>query len=90
MVWAGDSPDDVAGWYDVTRDDVLLCCWFYVDQGQLHPHRSLRKRRWRAWHYRALRVLGGWLKDAELCDPDDWEGTSVSDALGFTVPSEAA
>lgn len=73
-VMAGDSVDAVADGYELTRDDVLLACWYEeVLIEQVAPsRRTAHERRvvaaWHSWADLAFRVLAGWLED-ELPDP---------------------
>lgn len=72
-VYAGDSVDEVADGYGVFRGDVLLACWWFVYDGHLTASRSKKKRLWVLWADHALGILGGHVKDVDLCDPDDYE-----------------
>ena len=67
-VWGGDSAEDVAEDYDLTRADVLVACWFVAAYGaedvaaQLDGHfkrwgRTL-SRRWEQWADASTVALG--------------------------------
>ena len=43
-VFAGDSVDHVADSYGVTREDVLLSCWFMLDEMMIRPKSRRTKR----------------------------------------------
>lgn len=65
-VAGGDSVDDVARDYDVTREQVLLACWWYAVYVEGHGKFTKAVRAaWlggdyeASWATRALRVLGG-------------------------------
>lgn len=61
--------------YEITRNDALMACWWFVSSGTINEVRGERKRkaRWVAWAEHAHRVLGGWDKRARtLCDPDNY------------------
>lgn len=84
--------DQAADDYDVTRVDVLLACWWWVEMAsgvesfQAMPRRKNERRRrqqWKAWARYAMEVLGGHVKGLEpheLCDPDDYEWDDASTA----------
>jgi uncharacterized protein (DUF433 family) len=76
-VWVGDTVDDVAGDYDIKREDVLWCCAWWTLKGPVAKyigHKRERKRDprwdvWRRWAMEAQRSFGGhtsW----PVCDPD--------------------
>ncbi|MFI2663373.1 DUF433 domain-containing protein [Micromonospora carbonacea] len=55
MVWAGETVETVCGEYDMTRHEVLLCCWREGLQGEY-------RRQWRVWAEAAHPVLAGWAR----------------------------
>lgn len=73
-VVAGDSVDSVAEGYAITREQVLVACWWYGDICS-HARRPLKIERkvavaWGCWLDEALHVLGGH-KDGPLADPPE-------------------
>lgn len=44
MVWAGENVDTTADEYDLTRDQVLVACWWLG----IHGAKKWR-RRWKVW-----------------------------------------
>lgn len=75
MVAAGDSVDELAEAYEVTRDEVLLAClWYQWDCETMRAKRQQRTAKaWREWALVASRVLGGW-EPGPLTDPPDLKG----------------
>ncbi|MEV2239602.1 DUF433 domain-containing protein [Micromonospora sp. NPDC049891] len=59
MVWAGEGVATVADEYDMTRHEVLLCCWWEGSQGAY-------RRRWRVWAESVHPALGGWVKPLDV------------------------
>lgn len=51
-VWAGHSFEEVARSWNVSRAEILVCCWFVGEHGS----RTWRKR-WGAWAQSAYEVL---------------------------------
>lgn len=74
LVAAGENVDQTADDYDVTRQDVLLACWWAADVALLLPksRRDQFRQRlvdaWRDWHHQASGVFGGW-EPGPLTDP---------------------
>lgn len=71
-VAGGDSVDAVAADYEVSRKEVLLCCWWAVMDAlsQRRPtvyEKSLRNE-WRDWANKAQWVMGGHA-DGVIPDP---------------------
>ncbi|MFF0822498.1 DUF433 domain-containing protein [Micromonospora haikouensis] len=59
MVWAGEAVETVCDEYDMTRHEVLLCCWWEGSQGEY-------RRQWKTWATEAQPMLGGWVKPFDL------------------------
>lgn len=59
-VYAGDTVDVVAEDCGVTREQVLVACWWFSMHGG--------GRRWVGWRNDAAKVLGGW-KEGPCPDP---------------------
>lgn len=71
-VRAGDDMGSLVSDYGISRTDVLLCCWWWVDEGHLGQRRGNRKVKWHLWADRAHSALGGWEGHVvDLCSPDD-------------------
>lgn len=51
MVWAGDSVDELAEQYEITRYEVLVACWFQARHGHFGRGRDdvAWKAAWRPW-----------------------------------------
>ena len=76
MVWAGESVDQVADEYDITRADVLVACWYAGTYGLPGERRKvLAATRW--WRER-------WGKWAEQVSGALWKSQydAVPDPLG--------
>jgi uncharacterized protein (DUF433 family) len=74
-VWAeGGDVDGVAEDYGVSRDEALLCCWWWVTEGALDRGKDrARRTRWKRWtDEQVIQILGGWRKGETLCNPDDY------------------
>lgn len=59
MVYGGDSVAVVCDEYDMTRHEVLLCCWWEGSQG-------VYRKQWRAWAEQVQPALGGWVKPLDV------------------------
>lgn len=60
--------------YDLRRDEVLWCCAWLVDQGEMVRGKDRARRLlWTLWAEWAHIILGGWVKDQKLSDPDDFD-----------------
>jgi uncharacterized protein (DUF433 family) len=76
-VFAGDGVDETASDYGVSRQDVLLACWWLVDQA-LMVAPSKRKTyeqnvvdRWGKWSQTVIRGLAGHPGSEPPSDPPD-------------------
>jgi len=70
-VFAGDSPDEVARDYGITRQQVLLCCWYWGDYEQFARTKQGRdvRKRWGAWLKTAHLHFARSLHPSKLDDP---------------------
>lgn len=79
-VAAGDSVDAVAEDYGVTREEVLVACWWHVTDGEAARSRAKWalsvRRAWGdgrlagSWAHNAAMILGGH-RPGPLADPPD-------------------
>lgn len=79
-VAAGDGVDRVADDYQITREQVLLCCLWYSWECLSIRRNFERKvaKAWDKWADEALYVLGGH-KPGPLADPPEIDGQGASD-----------
>lgn len=78
-VAAGDSVDEVAADYAITREHVLLACWWEVQVERARRSQSKRSRKlleaWGEWaDEHVIPCLGGWDGHGPCEDPPpvDW------------------
>jgi uncharacterized protein (DUF433 family) len=68
MVWAGERVEVVAEEYDVTREEVIVACWWLGRHGE-----PRWRRRWKAWTQVVESEL--WHGRYDVQDPPDREET---------------
>lgn len=70
MVAAGDSIESICDDYPLTREDVLIACWWYANDCATYRRKWESKvaAAWGAWAFEASMVLGGH-KPGPLADP---------------------
>lgn len=50
----GASCEKVAGWYEITPEDVRVCCWYAARYGDRNldgrtPEKKMLRRKWDQW-----------------------------------------
>lgn len=63
-VWAGEGVDVVAAEYTLTRQQILVACWYAGTYGL--PAEPVWRRRWGAW---AEAVYMNLIRDEDVADP---------------------
>lgn len=79
-VAAGESVDFVADSYQLDRDDVLLCCFWFAREcagGRRKLQRQIIEA-WSEWAEEALMIMGGH-KPGPLGDPPSLDGVTDGD-----------
>jgi uncharacterized protein (DUF433 family) len=76
MVFAGDRVDFIVDAYEIRREQVLLCCWYWGDffqHGRGKQNRAIRQR-WGAWLEEAHEHFARSLHPDKLDDPPREDG----------------
>ena len=72
-VFAGDSVDSTAKDFGVTREEVLLCCWWEVEvavqSGRQTKHEREVVERWGFWAVEVFRSLAHYPTAPDPIDP---------------------